>query len=192
MSATRSSEPQIDEALELAIEARLLDLHTNCFGFVTAYDAATQTCSVRFGLRPGVRNEEGERVSEEVPILQHVPVLTLGASGISISFPLEVGARVLLVFMEGSIDRGIDRVQDPGSDRRFDLNDAVAIPWERVVPRTGTLTLNAPKVHIGGECVETPGPLSDAVLTAKTTIDPFTGQTHAALNNGSSTVFGKG
>lgn len=165
---TRSSEPTLPEALALALEARLVDVHTAMFGFVTSYSASEQTCSVRPGLRRGVRGEDGERVVEELPIIQHVPVVALGGAGISITFPLAVGDRVLLIFSESSIDRGIDRAHDSGDDRRHDLNDAIAIPWASVAPRAGAMTLTAPDIRIGSKEAADPAVGQSALDAFKT------------------------
>ncbi|MGC3080380.1 Gp138 family membrane-puncturing spike protein [Pseudomonas aeruginosa] len=72
--------------------------------------------------------------SQPIPTILNVPVLMLGGSKSLISYPVEAGDFVMLVFSQLDIDRFIEGTgtnaheKTPYTARRFHLQDAVAIP----------------------------------------------------------------
>ncbi|MDF5856094.1 Gp138 family membrane-puncturing spike protein [Pseudomonas aeruginosa] len=72
--------------------------------------------------------------SQPIPTILNVPVLMLGGSKSLISYPVEAGDFVMLVFSQLDIDRFIEGTgsnaheKAPYTARRFHLQDAVAIP----------------------------------------------------------------
>lgn len=122
--------PTLAEVIRRAWDARMLDVHTSMPGMVVSYDAATQTADVQPMLRRPMRDQDGERVVEELPVVPGVPVLFPRTASAFVSLPIAAGDFVLLAFCEGSIDawRGTGDVADPGDERRHNLSHAVAIP----------------------------------------------------------------
>lgn len=99
-------------------------------GQVVAYDPTRQSVDVLPLIQDAFIDEDGERKTERLPVLNDVPLMFPGAGSYRITFPIEVGDQVLLVFCSSSIARWklVGGEIDPGDDRRHDINDAIAIP----------------------------------------------------------------
>lgn len=99
-------------------------------GEVEAYDAATQTCTVR-PLVPEQDLFEGESRDLPPPQLKGIPVLHHGGSARGLTMGVEVGDRVLLVVRHRShqeVDDGAEPPISPQDGRRMALSEVVAIP----------------------------------------------------------------
>lgn len=129
------SAPSLSTLLDLAFESRLAGLRVALPGRVTAYNKTTQRASVQVDIQDAYLDEDEQRRTESLPVLNDVPVLFQGAGGCRITFPVRVGDPVLVVFSSSSIARwkatrggGTGGPVDPGDDRHHHLADAVAIP----------------------------------------------------------------
>ncbi len=115
-----------------AIDVHMEGVYTCLIAQVTAYDSSKLTVDCQPLTKQGYINEVGARAATALPIIPSVPLMFPGAGGMRITFPVQVGDRVLLCFSMHSIDRLLasdgSRVVDPGDDRRHDLSGAVAIP----------------------------------------------------------------
>ena len=121
--------PTLTQLLKQTIDNRLLDVHTALIAKVESYDAETQQVNVSPVLKRQVKTLEGAWVSEQLPVLCNVPVLFPRAGGFFISFPIQPGDFVQLVFNEVSIDEWVtDKASAVSYDQRFTLQGAVAIP----------------------------------------------------------------
>jgi len=121
--------PTLAQLLKQAIDNRLLDMHTALIARVESYDAAKQQVNVSPVLKRAIKNIYHEVVQEQLPVLCDVPVLFARAGGFFISFPIQKGDLVQLVFNEVGIDGWLD--DNPSriaSNERFTLQGAVAIP----------------------------------------------------------------
>jgi hypothetical protein len=103
-------------------------LHTAIPGKVIRYDASQQ----RADIQPLVKERYlDEKVVDYPPILD-VPVIFPSAGGGIITFPVEIGDTMLVIFCERSIDKWVrsntNNTIDPKDTRKHDLSDAVAIP----------------------------------------------------------------
>ena len=156
--------PTLSQVLNQAISNRLLDLHTALIARVESYDAAKQQVSVSPVLKRVLPNLDGELVSEQLPVLSDVPVLFPRAGGFFISFPIQPGDFVQLVFNEVSID---DWMAGASSTtifgERFNLQGAVAIPgvYPDSKPISDAHSLNfvagkdqGVQIHIDGEKIK--------------------------------------
>lgn len=140
--------PTLAQGLGRAFRALLQNLHTAMPGEVVAYDAATQTADVRPLLRERGINEAGEVEQRDLPVLVRVPVVFPGGGGFRLTFPLQAGDGVLLVFAEGSLERWqpLGGVQDTDG-RRHHIADAVAFaglhadtaPWAGASSSSATI-----------------------------------------------------
>jgi hypothetical protein len=99
--------PTLAQLLQQAIDNRLLDVHTALIAKVESYDAETQQVNVSPVLKRQVKTLDGTWVSEQLPILCNVPVLFPRAGGFFISFPIQPGDFVQLIFNEVSIDEWV-------------------------------------------------------------------------------------
>jgi hypothetical protein len=121
--------PTLTQVLNQAINNRLLDLHTALIARVESYDPAKHQVSVSPVLKRAIATLNGDVVEEQLPIISEVPVLFPRAGGFFISFPIQVGDFVQLVFNESSIDTWVTETSSMiGSGERFTLQGAVAIP----------------------------------------------------------------
>lgn len=123
--------PSLGASIRALIESELLATHIAMPARVLEYDASQQRVSVKPIIRRGIFGEDGERVAEDIPAIEGVPVIFMGAGSIKITFPIPAGSVVWLMFSECSLDKwlttGANDV-DPDDDRRNALSDAVAIP----------------------------------------------------------------
>jgi hypothetical protein len=121
--------PTLAQLLQQAIDNRLLDVHTALIARVESYDAETQQINVSPVLKRQVKTLDGTWVSEQLPVLCNVPVLFPRAGGFFISFPIQTGDFVQLIFNEVSIDGWVtDEASAVSQEQRFTLQGAVAIP----------------------------------------------------------------
>lgn len=108
-----------------AIQANLNIVHTALPGIIKAYDPTTNKATVQPALNKNYLSGE-----MPMPVLQNVPVMFPGGSNFNITFPLNEGDYVLLLFAERSIDlwKSNGGQVTPADPRKFDLSDAIAIP----------------------------------------------------------------
>lgn len=113
------------------MDARAQEVHTAIPARVEAYDPATQKVDAKPLVQRRVLGANGAEAVEPIPIVASVPVAFPRGGGFFLSFPLQVGDLVLLVFTERSLDKWLDgrgEEVDPVDLRTHDLSDAVAIP----------------------------------------------------------------
>jgi hypothetical protein len=138
--------PTLAQLIKQAIETRLLDMHTALIAKVESYDAETQQVDVSPVLKRRAKTLAGEWMNEQLPILCDVPVLFPRAGGFFISFPLQPGDFVQLIFNEADIEEWLEELPPTmTSNERFTLQSAIAIPG--IFPRSKTL-LGAHKTNL--------------------------------------------
>lgn len=121
--------PSLAQLLKHAIEGRLLDVHTALIAKVERYDAAKQIIDVAPVLKRSIENMDGEWIAEQLPVLCDVPVLFPRAGGFFISFPIQPGDFVQLIFNETDIEEWLENKEPTIShNQRFTLQGAVALP----------------------------------------------------------------
>lgn len=197
---TPMSSPSLGEALSVIFEDRFADLHVAMPGRIETYYADKQKADVQPLVRRGYRNEEGERVAEELPIVTDVPIVFPGAGAYSITFPLARGDTVLLVFMSCSIDKWLQRGGDvdPLDDRRHTLSDAVAIPGLRDFGHAlsadaragGAVVIAGSDVRIGGASGTQPTLMADSFVSALNTMLTAIGTAVGTIPTGGSSAGG--
>jgi hypothetical protein len=127
------TEPTLAEVISLAIESRLLDLHTCMPGKVAVFDPTAQSASVQPMVKRAVPKADGDGdgdVAHEVlPIIHNVPIAFPGGGGYSMRFPVLPGDHVWLMFSEAAMAtwRTTGQISEPGDLRRHDLSYACAI-----------------------------------------------------------------
>lgn len=120
MSAT------LADLLRLSTARSLLDVHVSMPGRIESYDAGKQEASVQ----PLIKVALADGSEASLPVINHVPVVWPRGGGAILSFPLQSGDKVLLVFSERSLDEWLQQGGEvaPADPRAHDLSDAVAIP----------------------------------------------------------------
>lgn len=137
--APMTQTPTLAQLLKHAVENRLLDVHTALIAKVERYDVETQQVDVSPVLKRSSESMAGEWVSEQLPMLCDVPVLFPRAGGFFISFPIQPGDFVQLIFNETDIETWFeDREPTISHNQRFTLQGAVAIPG--IFPKALALT----------------------------------------------------
>lgn len=146
------------------MRSALMDVHTAIPGEVTRYDAALQLCDVKPQVKAPVVQPDGSTEYESLPIVTNVPVVFPGAGGFRMTFPVQNGDTVLLIFSEASIDRWLEAGGDvePGDTRRHHLADAIAVPG--LHPKSKSWTGAEPGVVTIGSDV---GPADFVALATK-------------------------
>jgi hypothetical protein len=121
--------PDLIDVLETWFETFSRDLHTSFPGKVERYDAARQVVDVQPMVRRAIENEDGEVVSEDLPLLPSIPLLFPRMGLWSVTFPVAPGDWVMVLCAEGSIGhvRRTGEKMDAGDLRRHHLSHAVAL-----------------------------------------------------------------
>lgn len=134
------SKPEIYDIVYEAIMSALLNVHVASPGIVQTYDDATQTCSVQPAVKRPVPDELGEIVTEELPVIQNVPVFVLGSPKLTVQTGLAKGDSVLLVYLDYSMAawRNTGQVSEPGDVRQHGPGYPVALPWYRPGGKAGS------------------------------------------------------
>ena len=113
------------DIISSAIKSVISGMHTCLPGRIESYDYTTQKANVLPLLRDVY--SDGEEI--DMPVIIDVPVIFPAIGSVGLTFPVNPGDGVLLVFAERSIDKwlSLGGVVTPDDPRRFDLSDAVAI-----------------------------------------------------------------
>ncbi len=130
---TDRADPSWSTVVAEALDAHSAQAWVCCPAIVTAYDAATKTCTARPVTRRPILTEEGAVVHEETKPIQNIPVAFFGGADFSITFEPQSGDTVLLVFQDYSPAgwRGGGQVSDAGDLRAHGPSYPVAYPWHR-------------------------------------------------------------
>lgn len=129
-----SATPDLHQVIKETIEWVLGNLNTAIPARVLDFDAERQEASVQPVIKS--RLKDG-RVLSRAPITG-VPVMFPAAGGGILTFPVQRGDTVLLIFSQRSIDRWVQSDGgeiDPGDNRKHDISDAIAIPGLFPFPR---------------------------------------------------------
>jgi hypothetical protein len=113
------------DAMRQAVLFQLYDVHTALPGQIISYDYSIQKATIQ----PCLKKSYLDGTTQEMPILNNVPVIFPRAGEASLTFPVLPGDTCLLLFIERSTDlwKSVGGVVAPNDPRKFDLSDAVAI-----------------------------------------------------------------
>jgi len=129
-----SRSPTLEELLRTAIEYYLEEVHTSMPGRITEFDPVEQRAEVQPMVNRLIETEEGDELEEPFPPITDVPIIFPRTKNFVVTFPIEVGDLVLLLFTERSIDKWLSSdaktpvPTNPDDFFRHDLSQAVAIP----------------------------------------------------------------
>jgi hypothetical protein len=124
MAQRTQSDERLDSATLSAIWQVLVGVNTAMPGVIVAFDAATQRASVQ-PCNKVVMDDDTESL---LPVLQDVPCFFPGVGNFFLTHPVNVDDPCLLVVAQRSLDNWLTsgEPEDPQSNRKFSMNDAVA------------------------------------------------------------------
>lgn len=164
---------EIQELISQAIESRLGDIYTALPGRIEKYYPATQTADVAPTIKRPIPTREGDIRLEDLPVCPNVPVCFPRGGLVSISWKLNRGDHVVLLFSTLSLAqwRKSGKTSAPGDLRLHHLGNALAIP--ALAPNAGafsqaradedTLIMVGPMIKLGTEDAEDFAALSSKV-----------------------------
>lgn len=125
-----SDDVELEEVISAGIEHRLIDVHKAQPARVESYNASANTVTVTPMLYRQIPTDDGDYVAEALPQIPDVKVQFPRAGGFAITFPIQKGDFVLLVFCDTSTAawRQNGQAGDPGDPERHGLSGAIAIP----------------------------------------------------------------
>ncbi len=117
----------IESAMKQYVDFMIVNkVHTCIPGIVNKYDPSGPTVEVQ----PAVRKvfSDGEELT--LPVIVSVPLMFQRTKRFRMSFPVEPGDGVLILFSEKSIEEWAqsNKVSTPQNNRTFAMTDAIAIP----------------------------------------------------------------
>jgi len=150
----------------------LANVHTSLPGIIVSYDPSTNKAQVQPALNKNFTSGE-----MPMPILQNVPIVFPK----NITFPINAGDYVLLIFSERSLDlwKSVGGQVTPTDPRKFDLSDAIAIPG--LMPFTESYPDNNNQdyvINFGGSSITIK---PDGAVTIKTSSTVAIGKTGSEL-----------
>lgn len=112
--------------LKNASNQMMAQMHTCLPGVVVSYDYTKQKASVK----PSIKRKYKDGRVDSLPVIVSVPVVWPRSSNASMTFPVNKGDGVLLVFSERALELWLTQggETEPGDTRKYDLTDAIAIP----------------------------------------------------------------
>ncbi len=127
------AEPELAELIRRALESRLAQVRVSMPGVIVSYDATTKTATVQPALSDVVFDDDDERVVNEIPPIQNVPVAWPACGVLSIHGNLAEGDTGDLVFATNSISdwQRSGQVAAPGNLRLHPLGSAKFYPGLR-------------------------------------------------------------
>lgn len=98
-------------------------------GIVQLFNPDTVTAVIQPAIRYIERDNNGEKVTQDYPLLVDVPVIFPRGGGCTLTFPIKAGDECLVIFADRCIDFWWQSggVQEPVDDRMHDLSDAFCI-----------------------------------------------------------------
>lgn len=123
--------PRLQDVIDAALQRSFGELYVCRAGKVVSYDAEKQAVDAQPIHRETYFDEDGEEATTGLPVIHRVPVMFPGGGGMRITFPVQPGDDVLLVFSDVGLDKYLSNGGqdiDPVALHQHDLTDAVAIP----------------------------------------------------------------
>lgn len=115
------------QAIVTTFQSLISEIHTCLPGRVESYEYTSQKANIKPLISKKLLNND----VEELPVLTNIPIIFPRTKSHGITFPINKGDGVLIVFSERSLDRWYSSsgdVSEPGDPRKFDLSDSIAIP----------------------------------------------------------------
>lgn len=116
---------ELVQAIKDAIKSQTNEMHTALPGQVVSFDPGTGMATIK----PTMQYSKPDGSKIDFPEISGVPVVFPQGAGqsVGVAFPVTAGDSVLLIFSEQALDYWLYG-QETGTDLRFDLSSAIAIP----------------------------------------------------------------
>lgn len=137
----------IFEAIQSHINKFAFNMYTACLAKVVAVNKKDNGI-VSLDVKPQIVDVyRMDNLKVPKPIIYDVPFVLMAGGGSFVSFPIAVGDPVLLLFSQEDIDnyRNIGVIGEPNTLRRFNINDAIALPCvfpDKLLPHVDPDKLN--------------------------------------------------
>jgi hypothetical protein len=205
--------PTLSDVISEALDSRLEDVQTAMPGRIVSFDSDTCTANVQPTVKRIYTREDGTEFAANLPVIPNVPVLFPGSGSVApggvgsfgMTFPINKGDEVLLVFSSVSLDAwklSRDKIVAPKNFKPHALTDAVAIVGLRTIPNAmkstagnGTayagpnyLTVHGDDIRLGGIGANDPvvrkSDLQAVVTALNSLISKYNLHTHAVATVG--------
>jgi len=131
MSEDTTYRPRMADAIRIGAQEATGRIRVSVDAEVISYDPDTCSATMQPVVHERVMTSEGEVWADEIQI-PNCPVRWPGGGGVSLTWPLPVGAICPLMFRDRSheeVDAGAAIPTKPESTRRWDLSDAFVLPF---------------------------------------------------------------
>lgn len=135
---------QLETVIQTGIDTYMKEVHTCLPAVVESFDSVNQLVDAQPTIKRKING-----VLTDLPILKGVPIRYFKSKTFTITFPIEEGDHVLIIFSERSIDTWLTNggLQNPFDVRKFSLSDAFALPM--MYPQTDVIPdFNADNLEI--------------------------------------------
>lgn len=125
-----------ETSIRLALDGRQATIWTSIPCIVESVNLTAMTLVAQPTITGTVQQEDGSVMSVELPLLGDVPICFPSGGGFTLTFPIEVGDEVLVVFASRCIDSWWQSgdIGLPLELRMHDLSDGFAIPGPKSLP----------------------------------------------------------
>lgn len=145
----RERYPDAEEAVRIGLEGHQSGLWTALPGIVQSFDPVQMVADVQPTINAVVRTQAGRYEELRMPLLGDCPVVFPGGGGVTLTFPINPGDEVLVVFASRCIDAWwqLGGIQGQAEIRMHDLSDGFVIPQVRSQPRRFTISTTAAQLR---------------------------------------------
>lgn len=137
-------ELSLQELITSSFEHQMAGINTCIPGIIVSVDDLD---SLYVSVQPTVNMKFKDGQVQEYPTITNVPLLMPSSSSSAVTFPVNSGDPVLIIFSMRGVDNfkaGNGRPAAPTDFRKFDLSDAFAIP----APWPKSKSINNPSKHV--------------------------------------------
>ncbi|MDP3351805.1 MAG: Gp138 family membrane-puncturing spike protein [Hydrogenophaga sp.] len=145
----RERYPDAEEAMRVALEGHQTRIWTALPAIVQTFDPVRMVADVQPTITGIIRNPDGTFGELQLPLLGDCPVVFPGGGGVTLTFPINPGDEVLVVFASRCIDAWwqLGGVQGQAEQRMHDLSDGFVLPQVRSQPRRFTVSTAAAQLR---------------------------------------------
>lgn len=183
--------PTHADLLDRGIAKRVSAIHVALPGRVEAYDPLTQQAEVQPLIQEAFPNTDanGARTAVRKPKITSVPICFPGTGQWRMTWPINVGDTVMLIFSSSSLDAwlAIGGEVDPNDERHHDISDAMAYPGLFDFSHVPTAApMNAMVLHAVQLLLGGPNAIDPLIRKSDLTtlISMLTSHTHSGVTTG--------
>ncbi|HHJ4449426.1 Gp138 family membrane-puncturing spike protein [Raoultella planticola] len=128
-SSNQTRSGSLDETFESERKVLKEQIRVALPGIIQSFDPGAVTAVVQPAIRYIERDNDGNKVTQDYPLLVDVPVVFPRGGGCTLTFPVKAGDECLVIFADRCIDFWWQSggIQEPVDGRMHDLSDAFCI-----------------------------------------------------------------